>query len=51
VPITARPLWEFKNVFNHQCMYDDAQEPAVYTMRGCGSSDVFEHFTLGDLLP
>jgi hypothetical protein len=41
--------WEFKNVLNNQCMYDDAQEPAVYTVRGCSSSDIYQQFTLGGL--
>jgi hypothetical protein len=36
-------IWEFKNQFNGKCLYDDQQDPAIYTT--CSSTNHFEWFT------
>jgi hypothetical protein len=40
--INNTKIWEFKNQYNGDCMYDDAQDPAIYA--AC-SVDEFEFFT------
>ena len=34
--------WLLKNAYNGECLYDDTQEPAIYS--GCKGSDGFEQF-------
>jgi hypothetical protein len=36
-------IWEFKNQFNGDCMYDDTQPTVIYA--ACNSSDRFEQMT------
>jgi hypothetical protein len=36
-------IWEFKNQFNGECMYDDQQASIIYTT--CSSTNHFEWFT------
>lgn len=36
-------IWEFRNQFNGDCMYDDTQEPVIYA--ACTNSDHFEWWT------
>jgi hypothetical protein len=35
-------IWEFENVYNHECLYDNQQADAIYA--ACSSSNHFEWF-------
>jgi hypothetical protein len=48
VDSSSQIMWLFKNAYNGECLYDDAQEPAIYA--GCKSSDGFELFSWSSLL-
>jgi hypothetical protein len=43
VDSSSQIMWLLKNAYNGECLYDDAQEPAIYA--GCKSSDGFELFS------